>query len=195
MTPDRTRLRETYRAGFSRPALPIIGVQPYSRETYRNAPALLAAIGLLAQRASVVVFHSTPVEIPSHPNVVLLHGQPLEQTLAAIAACDYFISVDSGLFHVAAAFEIPTLGIFGPTDGKIVSRHHPCATVLDAPTELACKPCWRSEDRACHLTSGQTSACLASIRPDAILAAVEQLMRRHPVDPNAGSTTHLLTAA
>lgn len=39
-------------------------------------------------------------------------------TAAVIKKCNFFLSNDSGLMHVAAALDIPTLGLFGPTDER-----------------------------------------------------------------------------
>ena len=173
--------RDAYRARFRGESLPVIGVQPYSRDTYKNSPSLLQAMTELAEKAHVVIFHTSPVPIPDHPNITQFHGQSIRDTFAAIAACDYFISVDSGFFHVAAAFEIPSLGIFGPTDGRLFSRHHPCALLIEAPDGFVCAPCWRNEDLPCKLTGGQVSVCLSSISVDEVVKGVDRLMRTYPV--------------
>lgn len=39
----------------------------------------------------------------------------IEDTVKGIASCDYFISNDSGLMHIAAALNIPLIAIFGPS--------------------------------------------------------------------------------
>jgi heptosyltransferase-2 len=45
-------------------------------------------------------------------------GLTFRHTVHEISRCDYFISNDSGLMHIAAALGITTLGIFGMTDVK-----------------------------------------------------------------------------
>ena len=42
-------------------------------------------------------------------------GLSLREAMIHLAACDVFISSDSGLMHVAAALGVPTIGLFGPT--------------------------------------------------------------------------------
>ena len=44
---------------------------------------------------------------------------PFDELVALIARCAVFVSVDTGLMHVAAALGIPTIGIFGPTSGTM----------------------------------------------------------------------------
>lgn len=172
--------RDRYRAHFQLGDFPVVGVQPYSRDTYKNSPNLFSAMMELAETARIVVFHTLPVPVPAHPNIIQLHGQPMRDTFAAIAACDYFVSVDSGFFHIAAALEIPSVGIFGPTDARIVSRHHPCAVLLEAPEGFICAPCWRNEDLPCKLTGGQVSVCLSAISSKMITTAVQQLAQSYP---------------
>lgn len=179
--------RDFHRAQFSAGDFPIIGIQPYSRDTYKNSPGLFKAMTELAERARIVVFHTSAVPVSVHPNIVQWHGKPIAETFAAIAACDYFVSVDSGFFHVAAAFEIPSLGIFGPTDGRVVSRHHPRALLIEAPDGFICAPCWRNEDLPCKLTGGQISVCLNNVSPEIVTAAVEQLMQTYPRPLKAAS--------
>jgi len=40
----------------------------------------------------------------------------LKQAMALIKCCDAFVTNDSGLMHVAAGLETPTIAIFGSTD-------------------------------------------------------------------------------
>lgn len=42
-----------------------------------------------------------------------------EDLIALIAQCQAFVSVDTGPMHVAAALDVPTIGIFGPTSGQM----------------------------------------------------------------------------
>jgi ADP-heptose:LPS heptosyltransferase len=180
---EQLRQRELYRAQFRAGMLPVIAVQPFSRDSYKNCPGLLDAVTELAEKARIVLLHTSPVPVPAHPNIIQLHGRPMRDTFAAIAACDYFVSVDSGFFHVAAALEIPSAGIFGPTDARIVSRHHPCAVLIEAPDGFVCSPCWRNEDLPCKLTGGQISVCLSSISAGEILAGIERLVTQYPRSP------------
>ena len=53
---------------------------------------------------------------------------------------------DSAFLHAASAFDVPVIAMFGPTDGKLFTRHHRNATVISANKSFACAPCWRNED-------------------------------------------------
>ena len=92
----------------------------------------------------------------------------IEELCANIGGCALFITNDSGPMHIAAAYQIPTVAIFGPTRhletsqwmnerGKIV-RH-----------EMECSPCMKRE---CPLGHHE---CMKSITALEVLQAVQEL--------------------
>lgn len=181
LSPEQLALRDRFVADLG-PHLPKVAVQPFSRDTYKNAPHLFEAIQALAATAKIAVFHTGPLEIPLHPNITQYFDRPLSETIAMIAGCDYLIAVDSAFYHLAAAFGIPTLGIFGPTDGETFSVHHP-KHLLAAPIQrFPCSPCWRNEDIPCYLTKLGASACLESVTADRIVAGFRDLASLYPLD-------------
>ncbi len=65
----------------------------------------------------------------------------LSQAMALIAACDAFVTNDSGLMHVAAATETPLVAIFGSTDATATGPFSNNASVLQK--QMDCQPCLR----------------------------------------------------
>ena len=66
----------------------------------------------------------------------------------AIAACDIFISGDTGSLHIAAAFAVSTLSIFGPTDPRILAPLNPDELKPIHKylwTKPKCSPCYTPE--------------------------------------------------
>jgi heptosyltransferase-2 len=55
----------------------------------------------------------------------------IRHTAACIAACDYFISNDSGLMHIAAAVRTPQIALFGPTITTKNAPQSPYAIIID----------------------------------------------------------------
>ncbi len=92
----------------------------------------------------------------------------LDDAIALLASSSGVVSNDSGLMHVAAALERPTVGVYGSTD----PRHTPPAAHHSATLwlQLDCSPCFQ---RACPL--GHLN-CLQQIAPDAVWHALTQLM-------------------
>ena len=96
----------------------------------------------------------------------------LLQAFALIAAARAMISNDSGLMHVAAAFGVPQVALFGSSSPLHTPPLNENATVLwlkqdpDYRPPLDCSPCFQRE---CPL--GHTR-CLFDITPQAVAAAV-----------------------
>lgn len=66
----------------------------------------------------------------------------LGETAALLKKANLFVGNDSGPLHLAAAVNIPTLGLFGPTSPcQFYPYVSPCHTVIYK--ELSCSPCYR----------------------------------------------------
>jgi heptosyltransferase-2 len=93
----------------------------------------------------------------------------LDQALAAIAGAQAMVSNDSGLMHVAAAFGVPQVALFGSSSPLHTPPLSPKAQVIwlkdDAAYQppLDCAPCFARE---CPL--GHTR-CLVDIQPERVL--------------------------
>ena len=96
----------------------------------------------------------------------------LEQALALIAAAKAMVSNDSGLMHIAAAFGLPQVAIFGSSSPLHTPPLNPKAQVLwlknnpDYQPPLDCAPCFARE---CPL--GHTR-CLRDLRPETVLGFI-----------------------
>lgn len=76
------------------------------------------------------------------PGVRDLTGNDLRNGVLAMAAAGVAISNDSGLMHIAAALDTPTMGIFGPTSPYLwAPLNGLAATVVQTKSVLACQPC------------------------------------------------------
>lgn len=93
----------------------------------------------------------------------------LIEAAAILANADVVISNDSGLMHVAGAFDRRLVVLYGASSEKMTPPASPFARVL--ARDLSCRPCHRRE---CPL---KTLACLEGIAPEEVLAAAEQMRR------------------
>ncbi|MDB5875121.1 MAG: waaF [Ramlibacter sp.] len=97
---------------------------------------------------------------------------PLLQAFALIAAAKAMISNDSGLMHVAAAFGVPQVAVFGSSSPLHTPPLNGKAQVLwlkedpNYQPPLDCAPCFQRE---CPL--GHTR-CLYDITPETVIAAL-----------------------
>jgi heptosyltransferase-2 len=84
----------------------------------------------------------------------------LAHFIAMAAACDVFLTNDSGPMHIASALGTPTVAIFGATDHIATGPTGPLARVVGNPVD--CSPCKLREcpiDHRCM--TGVTAAHVA----------------------------------
>ncbi len=92
----------------------------------------------------------------------------IEELCASIAGCSLFITNDSGPMHVAAAYQVPTVAIFGPTKYKETSQWmNEKSTIVRH--EMDCSPCMKRECPLGH------HDCMKSITATEVLEAVKKL--------------------
>ncbi|QTN26528.1 lipopolysaccharide heptosyltransferase II [Rhodoferax sp. AJA081-3] len=97
----------------------------------------------------------------------------LDHALAAISASKAMVSNDSGLMHVAAAFGLPQVALFGSSSPLHTPPLNPQAHVIWLKNDpgyvpaLDCAPCF---ERECPL--GHTR-CLVDLTPDDVLHLVQ----------------------
>jgi len=103
-------------------------------------------------------------------NIQNLAGKTTIEDLASkIAGLSLFITNDSGPMHIASAYKIPTVAIFGPTKYKETSQWKNPKSVI-VRKELDCSPCMK---RSCPI---KTHECMKSIGADEVLEAVERVL-------------------
>lgn len=105
-------------------------------------------------------------------NVRLLPPQTLATVAPVIASAAGVVSVDTGLGHLAAAFGVPTVGLYGPTDPRLTGLFGARATEIKATR--ACAPC---EKAACRIApeAREGPPCLADIDASTVWHALRTL--------------------
>lgn len=103
----------------------------------------------------------------SHP--INLSGETtLGEAMALIKRCNCFVTNDSGLMHIAAAFGTPLLAVFGPTDQLQTGPIGKNARIVRHSFE--CTPCLKE---VCPLDH----RCMLSIEPEEVWNEMESLRR------------------
>jgi heptosyltransferase-2 len=102
-------------------------------------------------------------------NVKNLAGKTtILELIDKISNLDLFITGDSGPMHIAAAFQIPTVAIFGPTKDKETSQWMNEKSII-VKKNLDCQPCMK---RTCPLKHHN---CMNLIKAVDVLYAVKSL--------------------
>jgi heptosyltransferase II len=148
----------------------IIGVSPGA--AYGNAKRWLPerfaeAAGKLARErgASIALFGSASERSACEQIAQLLNGHTvinhagqttLAQFIDLAAACELFLTNDSGAMHIASALGVPTIVVFGATDDDATGPTGPNARVVREPVE--CSPCLLRECPIDHRCMSRVSA-------------------------------------
>lgn len=122
----------------------------------------------------VIFFEDPSRKIPVTEAIRLKKNKPLivnepdlRKVISAISQVNLFIGNDSGLSHIAAAQNIPTVTIVGPDEPKIFHPYKKSGRYYVVSKDLDCKPCWKKD---CDKPD-----CLGLISVDDVFKAVKQV--------------------
>ena len=90
----------------------------------------------------------------------------LRELAAVLKKAKLFVGNDSGVMHMASALDIPTVGIFGPTDPFYVAPQNEKSMVVRL--DLACSPCYLR-------TPCDHRRCLEELDAEAVLEACRKI--------------------
>jgi len=95
----------------------------------------------------------------------------VEEIIENISTLDLFITNDSGPMHVAAAFDVPTVSIFGPTRHNETNQWKNEYEML-LRKDIDCAPCMK---RACPLQNEKDNhACMKIITADDVIKRLKE---------------------
>ena len=103
-------------------------------------------------------------------NYTNLAGTTSVQELCShIGGCQVFLTNDSGPMHIAAAYQVPTVAIFGPT------KHTETSQWMNKKSEIVrldmdCSPCMK---RSCPLGHHE---CMKNITADMVIEAMKKIV-------------------
>lgn len=104
----------------------------------------------------------------------------LKQWMGAISAVDYVISADTAGFHFAGGIKKPLIGIFGPTDGKIVGKYYDFILIQKHRDEgnWDCGPCYSWFN--CPKTKNVPKPCIKEINDMKLINSIDLILEKHP---------------
>jgi heptosyltransferase-2 len=91
----------------------------------------------------------------------------LKELCHLLKEASLFVGVDSGVMHLASSFDIPVVGIFGPTDPFYVGPQNRRSKVVRE--EIKCSPC--------YLKGCEERLCMKNLDVQRVLEACEELLR------------------
>ncbi len=96
----------------------------------------------------------------------------LAAVAALLASAKGIVTVDTGLGHLAAALNVPTVSVYGPTDPNMTGTF--AAHQIHLASQLPCSPCFAKHCR--YPGNDENPPCLAGISAEKVL---EQLLSMH----------------
>lgn len=129
-------------------------------------------IDRLARRGTVIEIGDAPSRGGYEPDghyLSLVGRTTLEQLVAVVATADLLVGPVSGPVHIAAAFRVPAVVIYGGYEAPECSAY---PRNINLYTPLDCAPCWLRDE--CPIGR----PCLSRITPGRVEAEVDRLRSR-----------------
>jgi ADP-heptose:LPS heptosyltransferase len=102
----------------------------------------------------------------------------IDELVRTISRARLVVTPDTGVLHIAAALELPYLGVFGPTDPRFLGPYRAQPdSLVQSPAEHArpCRGCWAAQMLpAAGCGMGYRGGCMASLSADVIGEAVRR---------------------
>ena len=106
-------------------------------------------------------------------SVVLSGGTTIRELMAATKRCALLLTNDTGPMHIAAAFHVPVVALFGPTDWRTTAPYGQAQGIVREPVD--CAPCLLRECPIDH-------RCMTRLSVEKVYeTAVKQLLKRQEV--------------
>jgi heptosyltransferase-2 len=105
-------------------------------------------------------------------NATLVTDKTIRQVGAIIKSCDFFISNDSGLMHLAAAVRTPVIAVIGPTNPVYIHPWGVEHAVIMAPTP--CRHCFRYSPKPLACTNSVPFECLLNLPVDKVIETTRE---------------------
>ena len=103
----------------------------------------------------------------SAPSMVLSGSTTIRELMAVLKRCAVLITNDTGPMHIASAFQVPVVAIFGPTDWRTTSPYGANHALVRHPVD--CAPCMLRECPIDH-------RCMTGVSVDEVYQAATKVM-------------------
>ena len=159
----------------------VLGINPgatygSAKRWYPDRFAVVALTLAAAWRAKVVITGGPgeaaiagDIERDLAGNCLNMAGRTsVRELMALIKRCNFFITNDSGPMHLAAAFGVPLVAIFGSTDHSTTYPLSDSAIVVRE--SIDCAPCMKRECPTDHI-------CMKAVMPETVIKKALELNR------------------
>lgn len=107
-----------------------------------------------------------------HPTIQVLPKLDLVGVAKVLAGSQAVVAVDTGLGHLAAALDVPTVSVYGPTDPEQIGTRG--ASQMHLKERMSCdKACSRQQ---CAMAVSGKPACFNALTPERVIGALEAFL-------------------
>jgi len=98
----------------------------------------------------------------------------IEGAAFLISGAKAVVAPDTGILHMAAALDVPTVGLFAPTNPDFVGQRAESAVALSLVRPLTCSPC--VEKKCSH----HPAKCMSQFAASDVIAALKACLEERP---------------
>ena len=106
--------------------------------TIHKSPGQQVSVVILGAKGEERVGQDIAARLSSR-SLVLSGATTIRELMAAVKRCSLLLTNDTGPMHIAAAFQVPVVAIFGPTDWRTTSPFGGAHAIVRQPVD--CAPC------------------------------------------------------
>ena len=106
--------------------------------TIRESPGQHVSVVILGAKGEEPLGQEIAARLSSR-TLVLSGATTIRELMAAVKRCSVLLTNDTGPMHMAAAFQVPVVAIFGPTDWRTTSPFGNAHAIVREPVD--CAPC------------------------------------------------------
>jgi heptosyltransferase II len=106
--------------------------------TIHKSPGQQVSVVILGAKGEERVGQDIAARLTSR-SLVLSGATTIRELMAAVKRCSLLLTNDTGPMHIAAAFQVPVVAIFGPTDWRTTSPFGSAHAIVRQPVD--CAPC------------------------------------------------------
>lgn len=163
----------------------IIGIHPGAsnvNKQYRNYPELIHRITKALMQDFALIIFEGPNEkeiVDAVESQAILDGityyrvrRPTKEYVSLVSVCDYMICNDSAAGHIAAAYGIPSVIVFGAIYPEVAAPKGD-APIICVSHDLTCKPCTLSD------CPQKTYECIRNIKIEEVFEAFLKALQLH----------------
>ena len=159
---------------------PVVGINTGAGNATKRVPVPIAmavarrlqdakiGVVLLGGRSDSGFMHQISSGLEFSPVLTTQHCS-LKELVAVVSELDVLVSGDSGPIHLASAFGVPTVALFGPTSPKRWGPLSPFNEVI--VSRLECAPCSNYGGMKCP--KGLDTECMKTMASETIVSAVK----------------------